>query len=359
MLEEHGHQVVRFTMHNGLIAEMDRWQLAWRTVWNPQSYRSLRELMRRERPDIMHCTNTFPLISPAAYYAARAEGVPVVQSLHNFRLLGAAGAALTSGQLNGNGPARTSSWQFFWNGGYRQSRSATAVLLAMLSWHKLIRTWTRAVDVYIALSEFARRQFAEHGFSAEKMVVKPNCVRRDPGPGAGTGRYAVFVGRLSPEKGIGTLLDAWQLLERPLPLKIVGDGPLAEQVHAAAQAHPNIEWLGRRALEDVLAIVGDAACLVVPSTCCETFGRTIIEAYAKGTPVLGSRLGAIAELVDHGRTGLLFAPGSAEALAATVGQFWAKLPAPGHAPGSAGGIRSEIHGGGELPTAHQRVPASM
>ena len=118
----------------------------------------------------------------------------------------------------------------------------------MLCWHNLIRTWTRAVNRYIALSEFSRQQFVEHGFPADIISIKPNCVRCDPGPGPGAGGYAVFVGRLAPEKGISTLLDAWKLLDRPVVLKIIGDGPLAEQVKAAARANPNIQWLGRRSL---------------------------------------------------------------------------------------------------------------
>ncbi len=319
MLEEHGHEVVRYTLHNRVVAQMPRLQLARRTLWNSQSYRELRELIRRERPQIMHCTNTFPLISPAAYYAARAEGVPVVQSLHNYRLLGAVGNRLAHGEINGDGPIRASSWQFFWSAGYRRSRPATAVLLAMLSWHNLIRTWTRTVDRYIALSEFSRRQFVERGFPAEKIVVKPNCVRCDSRPGTGAGGYAVFVGRLAPEKGVATLLDAWPLLDRPIRLKILGDGPLAERVQAAARANPNIQWLGRASLEDAMTIVGDAACLIFPSTWYETFGRTIIEAFAVGTPVVATRRGPSIELVDDGRTGLHFEPGNPTDLAAKVG----------------------------------------
>ncbi|MGA2620315.1 MAG: glycosyltransferase family 4 protein [Thermoguttaceae bacterium] len=318
MLEGHGHQVLRYTLHNKIIEHMPRWRLARRTVWNPQSYRELRELIRRERPQIMHCTNTFPLISPAAYYAARAEDVPVVQSLHNYRLLGAVGNRLAHGEVSGPGPIRAGSWQFFWSGGYRGSRPATAVLLAMLTWHGLIRTWTRAVDRYIALSEFSRRQFVEHGFPADKVVVKPNCVGCNGGPGAGAGGYAVFVGRLTPEKGIRTLLEAWPLLDRPTPLKIIGDGPLAEQVKAAARADPNIQWMGRVSLEDAMAVVGDAACLVFPSVWFETFGRTIIEAFAAGTPVVAAKRGPSIELVDEGRTGLFFEPGNAADLAAKV-----------------------------------------
>jgi len=151
-----------------------------------------------------------------------------------------------------------------------------------------------------------------------KIVVKPNFIHPDPGPGKGQGGYAVYVGRLSPEKGISTLLDAWRRLPSALPLKILGDGPLAEQVRQAAQSDDRIEWLGRRPLGEVCAIVGDASFLLMTSVWYETFGRTMAEAFAVGTPVIASRLGAMTELVEDGQTGLLFAPGDASDLVAKI-----------------------------------------
>jgi glycosyltransferase involved in cell wall biosynthesis len=153
---------------------------------------------------------------------------------------------------------------------------------------------------------------------AQRIAIKPNFIHPDPGPGNGQGGYAVFIGRLSPEKGIKTLLSAWTQLAGRLPLKIVGDGPLAENVKAAANQTASIEWLGRRQPPEVLSLLGEAACLVMPSIWYETFGRTIIEAYAKGTPVVASRLGAMAELVHDGHSGLLFEPGDPADLALKI-----------------------------------------
>lgn len=317
-LEEHGHAVLRLTMHNDAINGMNRWQLALRTLWNRDTYNRLRDLIRRERPAVMHCTNTFPLISPSAYYAARAEGVAVVQSLRNYRLLCPNALFLRDGRICEDCLGRAVPWPGVLHACYRGSRSASAVVAVMLTMHRLLGTWRRAVDLYFTLTEFARRKLIEGGLPAQRIVVKPNFVHPDPGPGSGRGGYAVFVGRLSPEKGIDTLLLAWSKLGGQVPLKIVGDGPLAERVRAAAAVNPAIKWLGRRSSAEVLAVVGDAACLVMPSVWYETFGRTIIEAYAKGTPVVVSRLGAMEELVDDGRTGLLFQHGDADALAATV-----------------------------------------
>lgn len=334
LLESHGHDVVRYTADNRAIAGViaQRWslgraRLAWETLWNSRSYRAVRALIRRERPDVMHCTNVFPLLSPSIYYAARAEKVPVVQSLHNFRMLCANGILRTSGP--GGRPCPVGGFfRCLRHGCYRNNSMATLVVLLMVRFHRWRRTWTRAVDHYIALTNFCRGLFIENGLPPEKVSVKPNFVANDPGPGRGEGGYAVFVGRLSWEKGIHTMLDAWQSGTIPIPLKIVGDGPMAPEVQKAA-GHPragrgsavNIQWLGRRPVDEVLRIVADARCLVFPSIWHETFGRTIIEAYAVGTPVIAASMGSAAELVHDRRTGHLFEPGNADDLAAEVRQF--------------------------------------
>ena len=316
LLEERGHDVIRYTAHNDVIAGMGRLDVARRTLWNPETYTRVRELIRRERPAVMHCTNTFPLISPAVYYAARAEGVPVVQSLRNYRLLCPNALFLRDGRVCEDCLGRSLPWPGVLHGCYRGDRAATAVVAVLNAGHRALRTWSRAVDLYFTPSEFARRKFIQAGMPPGRIAVKPNFVAPDPGPGGGRGGYAIFVGRLSPEKGLETLVEAWTRMPGPLRLQVVGDGPLAASVAAAARRDPRIEPLGRRTPAEVLSLIGDAVCLVMPSTWYETFGRTVIEAFARGTPVLASRLGAMAELVDDGRTGLLFTPGDAADLAA-------------------------------------------
>jgi glycosyltransferase involved in cell wall biosynthesis len=189
----------------------------------------------------------------------------------------------------------------------------------MVSVHHWLRTWCEQVDIYVVLSEFARRKFVEGGIPPEKIVVKPNFVHPDPGVRNGNAGYALFVGRLSPEKGIGTLLRAWQCLSR-VPLKIVGDGPLMHEVQGCiyTQKIKGVEVLGQRTQEEVISMIKGARFLVFPSECYETFGRVIVEAFACGVPVVASRLGAIAEVVEDGRTGLLFAPGDATDLASKI-----------------------------------------
>jgi glycosyltransferase involved in cell wall biosynthesis len=177
------------------------------------------------------------------------------------------------------------------------------------------------VDVYVALTEFARNKFIEGGLPARKIVVKPNFVYPDPGPGEGRGGYALFVGRLSPEKGVGTLLAAWECLDRPIPLKIVGDGPLREQVAEAGNRYPWVEYLGYRPAEEVHALLKEASVLVFPSEWYEGFSRVAAEAFATATPIIAADIGAAAELVEHGCTGLKFRPGDPEDLAAQAGWF--------------------------------------
>lgn len=201
---------------------------------------------------------------------------------------------------------------------YRDSRAATSAVAAMLGVHRLLGTWKREVDVYIALTEFARRKFIEGGLPADRVKVKPNFVHPDPGPGEGKGRYALFVGRLAAEKGVQLLLEAWGRLRSDVPLKIVGDGPLAPTVAAAARSTPSIEWLGPRPRSEVLDLMREASFLVVPSVWYEGLPMIVTEAFAVGLPVVMSDIGGLPELVEDGRTGLVFRSGDADDLSSRI-----------------------------------------
>jgi glycosyltransferase involved in cell wall biosynthesis len=185
----------------------------------------------------------------------------------------------------------------------------------MVAAHRAFGTWANAVDVYVALSEFARGKFVSGGLPADRVVVKPNFLDPDPGVGAHGGGYALFVGRLSPEKGLGVLLDAWSRLGGAYPLKVVGGGPLEGLFE---EPRPGVEWLGPLPRERVLALMRDAAFLVLPSECYENFPVTLAEAFATGLPVVASRNGSLAELVSDRETGLLFRVGDADDLAAAA-----------------------------------------
>lgn len=322
LLESRGHEVLRYTAHNDCIETMSRAALLRRTLWSSEAYDDVRALVRRHRPDVMHCHNTFPLLSPSVYRAARDEGVPVVQTLHNYRLLCLNATLLRKGQPCEECVQRATPWPGVRHACYRGSYTASAAAAMMLQWHRWRRTWTEAVDHYIALSEFSRRKFLDAGFPAGKITVKPNFVSSNSGAGNGDGDYALFVGRLAPEKGIHTLLAAWSWLRSDIQLRIVGDGPLAAMVDEAAAADPRITWLGQCSPAEVQATLRDAVCLVMPSVWYETFGLTITEAFAAGTPVIASRMGSMRELVADGRTGFHFTPGDGADLADKVETFF-------------------------------------
>lgn len=318
LLEAHGHRVFRYQDHNERVTKMGRVQLALSTVWNRRSYRDVSEILLRNQIDIIHIHNTFPLISPSVYYAAKRVGVPVVQTLHNYRLLCPDAKLMRNDKLCEDCLGRRFAWPGILHGCYQNSRPATAVAAVMTVTHGILGTWSDSIDRYVALTDFARRKFVEGGLPAGKIAVKPNFVDPDPGCGDGQGDYALFVGRLAPEKGIATLLAAWNRAGRHLPLRVVGDGPLADQVREAALQESNVIWIGPVGPEVVKQQMRGARFLICPSVWYESFGMIIVEAFATGLPVIGSNLGAMAELIDHERTGLLFSPGDPNDCARTV-----------------------------------------
>jgi glycosyltransferase involved in cell wall biosynthesis len=281
-------------------------------VWNSKSVRSFTDLIQLHKPDVVHFHNTFPLISPAAYYAAQKEGTAVVQTLHNFRLLCPGATLFREGRPCEECIEKKSLRPAIAHACYRGSRPATAAVATMLTVHRAVGTWRRKVDLYIALSEFARRKFIEGGLPASRIVVKPNFVSPDPGIGTASGKYALFVGRLSAEKGIAVLESAWKELSH-IPLLVAGDGPLAGMKWPWGAT-----WIGRQPHEKILTLMREARVLIFPSECYEGAPMTILEAFACGLPVIASNLGSMAEMITHQRTGLLFTPGDAADLARKV-----------------------------------------
>jgi len=320
LLEQRGHKPVKFEMHNDDVHGMGKLALLGATVWHRAAATRVRELVREHKIDIVHFHNTFPLMSPAVYAAARDEGAAVVQTLHNFRLLCPGANLYRNGKVCEQCVGKALPLGGVIHKCYRDNRGASLATAVMLTTHRALGTWQSGVDAYITPTRFARDKFIEGGLPADKIIVKPNFVDPDPGfaESGGAGGYAIFVGRLSHEKGLDTLLSAWSHLRGEVKLKIVGDGPLAEDVKAAAARDASIEWLGHRGMDEVMELIGDAALLIMPSNCYETFGRVAIEAFAKGTPVIASNHGAPADVVDEGRTGLRFTPGDGADLAKKV-----------------------------------------
>jgi glycosyltransferase involved in cell wall biosynthesis len=347
MLEREGHSVIRYEENNARINGGGP-GAAVSAIWSGRSAQKIGELVRRHKPDVVHFHNTFPLISPAAYYAVRKEGVPVVQTLHNFRLVCPGATLFRDGAVCEECIDQRSFRPAMAHKCYRGSRPATAATAAMLALHGMAGTWRSKVDRYIALSEFSRRKFMAGGLPEKKLVVKPNFVSPDPGPGKGEGGFALFVGRLSAGKGVGTMLSAWKELGG-IRLVVAGDGPMAAEfgdvpdhqlqdlgaltpkgtVRSVRAGHDhelqdlralgqrglspstpsNVEWVGRLAREKVLELMRAAKVLIFPSVWYEGAPMAIAEAFACGLPVIAS---------SHGRTGLLFEAGDAADLARTV-----------------------------------------
>lgn len=321
LLEAHGHQVAPFVVHNDSIERRSKLKVALDTVWNRRTAAELAALVRQTAAEVVHFHNTFPLISPAAYRAARSAGAAVVQTLHNFRLLCPGATFTRDDQVCERCLGKATPWPAVVHRCYRGSRAGSAVVAAMLTSHRLLHTWDQAVDRYVALTEFSRQKLIQGGLPAQKVVVKGNFVSPSPDVGPGQGSYALFVGRLVPEKGLPTLLEAWRWLADDVPLKIIGDGPLASYVQETIKGDLAVEWLGPRPHAEVQELLGNARMLVLPSTWYEGFPKILVEALAKGTPVVASRLGAMAELIENGRTGLHFEPGDGGDLAMKVRQL--------------------------------------
>jgi glycosyltransferase involved in cell wall biosynthesis len=429
MLEEHGNIVVPFYKSNDAISgcgELDDeggisclkskvyglgslFFTALKTIWNWETYREFRKLLQAEKPDVVHCHNTFPLISPSIYWACAKEGVPVVQTLHNYRLLclnaflfritkkkQSAKSMEHRGELVADPNLkpivqnltpceagavcelcvhRSFKWPGIRYACYRGSRAGSLVVALMLFVHKMMGTRTKKITVYITLTEFQKQKMVEGGLPKEKIWVKPNFLQRsdvgsqasenteqkpkeesptsDVSPSCGSFRagsrsltsgqqcYALFVGRLSPEKGCDVLIRAWSLFEQKLTfdapplisgyqkpqLFIVGDGPEREALeNLAAHLKPkadslkpqNIHFLGKKPKNKVLQLMRHAQFLVLPSVWYEGFPMTIVEAFSSGLPVVASDIGSMTSVIEDEQNGLLFSSGDCSDLAEKI-----------------------------------------
>jgi glycosyltransferase involved in cell wall biosynthesis len=320
LLREYGHDVHELLFDNhdipadpGLAAKL---RLGAAAIWSREAARRVAAAVNDHRAAIAHFHNTFPLISPAAYGAARDAGAAVVQTLHNYRLLCPGALMYREGRPCESCLGRTFALPAIRHGCYQQSRPHSAVTAAMLATHRLRGTWRRDVDAFIALTQFARDRHIAGGLPAARIAVKPNFVASPPPPTDTHRSGVLFVGRLVESKGVETLLEAWKSMPPGHVLSVAGDGPVRPAVEAAAG--PSIRMLGRLSPDDVRTAMERAAALVVPSTWYEAFPVTVLEAYAAGLPVVASRLGSLAEVVLDGETGRLFAPGDPTDLSSTL-----------------------------------------
>jgi glycosyltransferase involved in cell wall biosynthesis len=323
LFKARGHDVVVYRRDNNEIHDFSFWKRAslfWKSAWSRESYEAVRALIRRERPDVAHVYNTLALVTPSVYYACHEEGVPVVQTVYNYRLLCPAANFLRNGRVCED-CVQHSLWRSVAHGCYRDSRLQSAALAWTLQSHRRRDTWNEIVDLYIAPTEFMRCKLIEGGLPAAKIVVKPNYHEPDPGLRVASDGSALYVGRLAPEKGVRTLLAAWQMLDRPPRLRVVGDGPLREELEETVARMPlggGIELLGTRPHHEVIELLKAAAFLILPSEWYEAFPHVILEAFACGAPIVASRIGTLPDVIQDGVNGVLFEPSQAADLAAKV-----------------------------------------
>ena len=309
LLRAHGHDVMVYRRDNAELAHMPRVRAGLSAIWSRQTVDDLERVHREFAPELIHAHNTFPLISPSLLGAARRLEIPLVQTLHNFRLLCPQAMLLRDGHGCTDCVGRFP-WRGVLHRCYRKSYTQTAITAAMLGVHRLAGTWRRDVQRYIVLNQMCRDLFVAGGLPLEKMAIKPNFVEWPSTLPEGERAGGMFIGRLSPEKGIVTLAAALQRVPG-LQIDVYGHGPLREMVERT----PGMRYCGFQQADLLRERMQRAAYLVVPSTGIETFGLVAIEAFACGTPVIASGHGGLREIVVHRKNGLLVAPGDPDELA--------------------------------------------
>jgi glycosyltransferase involved in cell wall biosynthesis len=322
LLRSHHHTVELFAVDNQSIqSAVSKMKAAIAAVYSYPSKQQFQAKIRQFQPDVVHVHNFFPLLSPALYDACHAEKVPVVQTLHNYRLTCPNAKLFRQDQICQSCVGKTVPLPGVINRCYRDSALQSAIVAAMITTHNIRQTWQQRVDAYITLTPFQKAKMVQAGLPSEKIHIKPNFLF-DPGkPTLEPRSYALYVGRLWEEKGITTLIDAYIAHDIKIPLKIVGDGilqsELQQRVQQAGLAH-RIEFLGWRSKSEVLSLMRQSQFLVFPSVWYETFGLSMIEAFACAVPVIASRLGGMAEMVEAGQTGLGFEAGNSRDLAEKI-----------------------------------------
>jgi glycosyltransferase involved in cell wall biosynthesis len=282
-------------------------RLAASAIWSRTAERRVRVEIGASRPQVVHVHNTFPAASPSIYAAARAEGVAVLQTLHNYRFVCPAATTFRDGHACTDCVGRSAPWPAVVHACVRGSRPQSAVAAATLTVHRALGTFARGINGYLALTSFQRQVMIDGGLPAERIRVISNFLEPDPGIGEDRRTGVIFAGRLAEEKGIAVLLDAAKVV--PGVARVIGAGPLAPKVQQAALA-AEVDYLGAGTRAFVISELRRAIALTLPSVWFEGFPLVLLEAYATGTPVIASRLGSLAELVEDGVTGFLTDPES-------------------------------------------------
>lgn len=317
LLRQHGHHVERYERHNDELDQAGGLALMARSFWNTRTRHEVAQLARRQGVHLVHLHNSFPIISPSVYAAAHDAGVPLVQTLHNFRLVCPQAMLLHRGRpctdCVGHVP-----WRAVVRRCCRGSALHSAGVATLVQLHRSLGSWQHGPTLNLALNQHCADLLARGGLPAERLRIKPNFVdlpadlSTDMASTTGPRQGLLFVGRLSAEKGTALLAAAGAALPSGAPpIRVVGDGP--ERAHL--QGRPALQLLGALPPLQVWQAMQRATALLLPSLAAESFPRVLVEAFACGLPVLASRVGALPELVQHGRTGWLFDAADTRALA--------------------------------------------
>lgn len=326
LLESKGNVVIPYYRHNDEIKKyglFEKMRFVGATLYSARTVKELTGIIDKEKPDAAHVHNVFPLISPSVYYCLKVRQIPVVQTVHNYRFLCPSGLFYRKGAICEKCKSGAAMYSLF-HVCYRNSLFLSGLYALTFWFHGKRGTFRRFIDIFIALSNFVKVKLVEGGFPADKIEVEGNFAPADKsGQSYDKDEYAVFLGRISAEKGLMTLLNAYRTLG-DLSLKIAGEGPLLERVkdYVRLNRMSNVEIVGFVSGAEKSALLGKAIVSIIPSECYENFPMAALESFAAGTPVMASRIGGLPELVEEGKNGLLFEPGNAEDLSAKIRYFY-------------------------------------
>jgi glycosyltransferase involved in cell wall biosynthesis len=315
LLRKYGNEVEVYLRHNDDITGQSKISLLSQAIYSRKSYADIINKAKAFKPDIIHVHNTLPLVSPSVFWAAHHANIAIVQTLHNFRLFCPQATFLRDGKICEDCLGRVP-WRGVLHRCYRKSFSQTAALTGMLLVHRVIGTYRKKIDAFIALNAFSKSKYIQGGMQGNNIFIKPNFVE-DWGVGTGERADFLYVGRLSPEKGARIFAKAFDN-ENHGYLNIVGEG----EESIFLEKTRNLNLLGALAPLEVRKLMKSSLALVLPSICYENMPMTLVEAYSSGLPVIASRLGALCHLVEEGVTGLLFNAGDPDDLAEKMS--WAK-----------------------------------
>lgn len=320
LLRDRGHDITFLEAHNTEIGRsISRASTAVSALWSRRWNARVAETLQGGGYDILHVQNFFPLISPSVYWAARAAGVPVVQAVRNYRLVCPSANLFRDGQLCTDCLGTALKLPGIRHRCYRDSAIGSATVAAVSAGHRALGTWRRKVTTFAAISDYVKQTLVKDGFPAENIAVKPNFVEvpgvSAPMP-ADKRSHLLYVGRLTREKGLDVLIEAYRASGVNVPLKLVGEG----MVDGLSEVR-GVEILGRQPLAEVYRLMAESLCVVMPGRWPEPFGRVAIEAFAAGTPVIASALGGISEIVQTDRNGFLVPAGDVAGFAGRIRQI--------------------------------------